>query len=136
MTNPSFQSRLRRIVELNERRTPSPWIYEHNEMSGNLDLWFGSSIQERETGMHDASGYISVSDCNYNECDGDRDQIANAAFIAAAPETFQLLLEAVEAVGVLRSALKRQNDYGFHMAAWDHEIVNKALKSTEGMSND
>lgn len=81
------------------QHTPKPWIFEHDQEEGTITIWAGSAIEERHTGMYDSAGEMQLYTACYGDCEGDKELIANAHLVAAAPyllEALELLTAAVE----------------------------------------
>lgn len=108
--------------------TPAPWIMEHNEESGKITVWAGSAIQERHTGIYDSAGEMEIYDCVYNDSESDKEFIANAQLIAAAPE----LLEALKLYQNTIAALREVPVLIAEKLALAHVMADKAISKAEG----
>lgn len=73
--------------------TPAPWIVEHDEDKGTVQIWAGSAIEDRHKGTWSSVGCMNLYNAVYNDSEGDKECLANARLIAAAPD----LLEALKA---------------------------------------
>jgi hypothetical protein len=89
----SLSDKVARVKELDAKRTQGEWIIEHDENCGDVTLWAGSAIEERESGMYDAAGEIKLYEAVYRECENDGEMLANADFIAHAPQMAALITQ-------------------------------------------
>lgn len=76
---------VKRIAELDAKRTQGEWIAEHDEDEGDVTVWAGSAIDERHTGIYDTAGEMKLYSTVFGDSESDAELLANAAFIAAAP---------------------------------------------------
>lgn len=108
---------LAKLNELDAKRTPGNWQL-HSRPDDEINP--GSVFSEELLG-HAAVAMQPRYSHKWLNGDG--------AFIAESPNFLAAYRDLLGVAQELAAALKKQNDYGFHMAAWDHDIIKKALSA-------
>lgn len=84
------------------KHTPTPWILEEGE-DGQLTIWAGSAITERETGIYSSAGEMQI----YDFPEPDEECQANAEFIVRACNAHEVLASSIYRVNIrVESGLK------------------------------